>query len=1586
MKYCLYILIIVCLLFGKNQAQNIPRENVSAPNGLQVNTYTGNLFYQRGDLFIPAVGLPMDISFYYNSALRNDDQGYGYGWTFSYGMRYFFINGDQDSAVVEWPDGRRDVHVNLAGQGEYQAISKGLFYGFVQVQNGGPFELRTKEGMSYYFEDALHRKITRIEDPNGNTLLFTYNGHQLTTITDASGRSLSLTWSGSHLTKITDALETPSREIVFSYDADSQLVSVQNPAGFLTYTYGPDHELTSVSDENGNPVVIHYRSNAEAVSKIVSCAGDQVFQYHGAEGKTYVIENGNNTTTFSYDSEGTLLRKYGNCCGFDLSYTYDDDYNITQVTDGRGNSMNMTYDSSGNLTWMRDAELKEMNMSYEPNFNRLTSLQDRREATTLFNYDNHGNLTSIQRPQDISENFTYDTQGNLTGYTDGKQLNTTFSYNNAGDLTQINYPLSQESFTYDGRGNLLTATDGNGHMVQFAYDDYDQLISITDPESHTFGFGYDPNGNLIWELDGNGDSVYYEYDPLDRLGHVITAAGTTYYHYDALSNLTGITNANGNTTAFAYNDLNLVATETDPMGFSISYEYDANGNLVSKLDANGVTTTYTYDKLNRLTSRNYPEGNDHYEYDANGNLTRSYNDHIDYTFTYDSLNRLLSKTVQPWNKTISYTYDAAGNRESMTDPDGGITQYVYDDNHRLTSLTNPFSQTTGFVYDDAGRMTRQNNANGTYAVYQYDDADNLEELTHYKSNGDTLAFFVYTYDDIGYRTSMRDLQGLHTYQYDAAGRLTHVTYANGDTEDYTYDGAGNRTMLVKNGTDTTLYGYDAADRILFAGGTAFRFDGNGNMVEKVEGGDTTRYFFNSLNKLSRINLPEDTFIEFEYDPTGLRIMEQRSSSVIINFFLDGPNLIQELDSNIQLIRRYTTGLAIDKLISFSENNLTFYYHQNDLSSIMNISGQNENTINQYYYSSFGSVISMIEGVNNNFFHTGIYLNKESNLYYHRNRYYIPGLGIFLNKDIFLGYYDYPQSQNRFSYVNHNPTNHIDPNGDVAVIPVIIAGAGWGALESIIIQFLSHGCINWKNVAKDAAIGAIPLGIGINTLRKLRKVRKIALDQRRLVEAVNRSFGRKIQKVYRKPINSRPIIKYPWTRMEELNETLFRYENKWNFVGLGGLAGVLFGINTALSTECNPDKGEEKGNQNGSQPDGAGSPDGSTDQRRPFDPNEIVAPAGYDSLHHWVSVKATLPYTILFENDPDSGATVAAQQAQINMDIDPHLDPFSFRLGDFGFGNYYFSIAEDLTHYQTRLDVSDTLGVWVDVDFGIEIDSGFAYWRFVTIDTATGEPTQSLIDGFLPVNDSITRRGEGFVNFTITPKANSQTGDKIEPQAAIFFDFNNPVLTPYVFNTIDADPPMVVVNQDRWQIDSSRFQIGWTGTDMGAGVAHYDIFVSMEDQPFVLWLDNTTATAAVFPGQFGNDYCFIARAADHTGNVGKLSDSCDYAFTFEGPVSTQEEDLANAGSGFLLMQNQPNPFPQKTLIPFKLDRAGLTELFIFTSEGKLIKRLLGEYLLPGSHQVIWDGTDQNDRPVSSGVYIYQLRLNGHAGARRMLLLR
>ena len=75
-----------------------------------------------------------------------------------------------------------------------------------------------------------------------------------------------------------------------------------------------------------------------------------------------------------------------------------------------------------------------------------------------------------------------------------------------------------------------------------------------------------------------------------------------------------------------------------------------------------------------------------------------------------------------------------------------------------------------------------------------------------------------------------------------------------------------------------------------------------------------------------------------------------------------------------------------------------------------------------------------------------------------------------------------------------------------------------------------------------------------------------------------------------------------------------------------------------------------------------------------------------------------------------------------------------------------------------------------------------------LDPTTLDTPSNPLAGFLPP-DTDPPNGEGYINFTIQPKAGVATGATLDAQASIVFDTNAAIATPQIVNTIDASPPL-----------------------------------------------------------------------------------------------------------------------------------------------------------------------------------------------------
>ena len=134
--------------------------------------------------------------------------------------------------------------------------------------------------------------------------------------------------------------------------------------------------------------------------------------------------------------------------------------------------------------------------------------------------------------------------------------------------------------------------------------------------------------------------------------------------------------------------------------------------------------------------------------------------------------------------------------------------------------------------------------------------------------------------------------------------------------------------------------------------------------------------------------------------------------------------------------------------------------------------------------------------------------------------------------------------------------------------------------------------------------------------------------------------------------------------------------------------------------------------------------------------------------------------------------------------------------------------------------------------------------------------------------------------------------------------------------------------------------------------------------------------------------FLGNPFDDTGNEDywdiepALNDG--YPF-FANPPTSIVENVVPEFSGKLF--NYPNPFNPTTTIEFSLPSDSEVTISIYNLKGQKLKTIINQSLPKGKHQTLWNGIDNRDKPVSSGVYFYKLDIDGKTkGMKKMLLLK
>jgi len=88
----------------------------------------------------------------------------------------------------------------------------------------------------------------------------------------------------------------------------------------------------------------------------------------------------------------------------------------------------------------------------------------------------------------------------------------------------------------------------------------------------------------------------------------------------------------------------------------------------------------------------------------------------------------------------------------------------------------------------------------------------------------------------------------------------------------------------------------------------------------------------------------------------------------------------------------------------------------------------------------------------------------------------------------------------------------------------------------------------------------------------------------------------------------------------------------------------------------------------------------------------------------------------------------------------------------------------------------------------------------------------------------------------------------------------------------------------------------------------------------------------------------------------------------------------------LNNNYPNPFNPETTISYSVKERGPVTIEIYNVKGQLVKTVVKGIQEPGNHTIVWNGTDDNGRSVSSGVYYYKMQAGKYSSTKKMIMMK
>ncbi len=557
-------------------------------------------------------------------------------------------------------------------------------------------------------------------------------------------------------------------------------------------------------------------------------------------------------------------------------------------------------------------------------------------------------ITVATNASDRRTRSFYNSDGQLTGTLDGAGYLKENVYDAGGRLiTQIGYYNASDA-SRRLTGTLDTLRPGSSGSTA-------QLDPARDIRTRFF---FDAQGRKVGELDGERYLTEQVYDVAGnvtqstRYNVVLTDAGGTTT-FATLRSAAVAAGAATHTTAFTYNGLRRVLTETNFENTQTLYSYDVAGNLISTTRANGAgvearTTQTRYDVLGRVTQELTAEGTAALAA-LGGSPTQAQVDDVwnkySITYTYDNANRRISATVRPndsQTNTTYFYYDNDGRVRFELDPRGRVTENRYNALGQLvdriqywrtvtiasptggllnstligqlsaTESANVHEKTT-YAYSLRGQIASTLTAAGARTANTYNVFGEL--LTSNAGSGFTA--YDFTYDARGLqKLARRGAVTLQDRSYDAFGRLTSVIDARGNASTTTYDRLGREVASAEAGDanarlttydgfarvltirdkllNTTSYSYVDATRTITVTtpegiSVATVHNRHGDDVSVTANGNTTNYTYDLNGRFTGASDGLGALESRAYDRVGRQIEARDARGTITTFTYDAGN-------------------------------------------------------------------------------------------------------------------------------------------------------------------------------------------------------------------------------------------------------------------------------------------------------------------------------------------------------------------------------------------------------------------------------------------------------------------------------------------------------------------------------------------------------------------------------------------------------------------------------------------------------------------------------------------------------------------------
>ena len=883
-------------------AKQASRQNGSV--GDPIWTYDGSLHLSYTDLTVGR-NFPIKVSRSYDSRSEYDS-AIGYGWAFAFDRRLFEY--PDGSIIVRSGCGSRSRFVNTGGA---FVAPQGGVQGQLTALGNGSYELRYAGG-----------NIDRFDADGRLSMIVSASGARHELIYDAGGRLPLIGTSPRSL--------DPNKPMLVAYQPRVTRIQERGADGALTgyyvdFTYNTatgrvtkvkandDREVNYGFDVTGTGT----RGNLISVTGLTDYA--QIFAYVVSSTNpdqhniTSIIDGTDATpVTNKYNALDQVTEQVEATTVWTLAYPSAGTTTITEkVRNASGSTIQtrtrtQVYDAGGYLTKEIDALGNETRYLYDGNRDITRTELWELQGTTLVLLKAIDNTYNGQG-QPLTESVTLDTVGGQPA----EVVTTTWTYDH-GWVASIQ-AVSNKSpqifrteyiFLRDAQSNPLSIAqvkrrkdDGSFVSTSFTY--------CTTTEASAANTVC-PDTRLIKQIDGprtdvNDVVTFTYYGTTDTTGCALTTGNCfrrgdrkqiinalsqafTFLRYDAAGRATQVRDQNNVIAEMTYHPRGWLLKQivrgpnddviTDDQ--ITDYKVDPRGNATKVTSPDGNTIELFYDSRDRLTETRDQSGKrEVYTYDSAGNrqtlnaysgAESSANRKRLQSYVVDMLDRMTQIQGSTADKLTTFTYDAADRQTKVIDPNLMETTQIYDDLDRLIatvadSASGGIQSTTGMAYDAAGNLRSVIDPKGLPTTYVYDALSRL--IQQVSPDSGTTSF---AYNDATGQQTRTDARGItSTFNYDALDRLTSVAYpAASENVTYLYD----TTNAVCQADENFMVGRlsKMTDQ---SGTTEYCYDRFGNVTRKVQITGTlahaVRYAYTKSNQLMRMTYPDGTLVDYTRD-------------------------------------------------------------------------------------------------------------------------------------------------------------------------------------------------------------------------------------------------------------------------------------------------------------------------------------------------------------------------------------------------------------------------------------------------------------------------------------------------------------------------------------------------------------------------------------------------------------------------------------------------------------------------------------------------------------------------------------------------